>query len=65
MSLLYGPGLRLLEGLRLRVKDIDFSYAQLTIRDGKGQKDRVTVLPTSLTEPLKRQLRHVKGRGRA
>lgn len=59
-GLLYGSGLRLLEGLRLRVKDVDFGYAQLTIRDGKGQKDRVTVLPTSLIEPLKRQLRQVK-----
>ncbi len=55
-SLLYGSGLRLLEGLRLRVKDVDFGYAQLTVRDGKGQKDRVTMLPASVTEPLKRHL---------
>ena len=40
-SLLYGAGLRLMECLRLRVKDIDFSYHQLVVRDGKGQKDRV------------------------
>ena len=59
-SLLYGSGLRLLEGLRLRVKDVDFSYAQLTVRDGKGQKDRLTVLPAAVVEPLKRHLRKVK-----
>ena len=40
--LLYGSGLRLMECVRLRVKDIDFSYRQLTVRDGKGQKDRIT-----------------------
>ena len=55
-SLLYGSGLRLLEGLHLRVKDVDFGYAQLTVRDGKGQKDRVTILPASATEPLQRHL---------
>lgn len=55
--LLYGAGLRLLEALRLRVKDIDFALNQITVRDGKGQKDRVTMLPASakglLTEHLK------------
>ena len=56
-SLLYGSGLRLLEGLRLRVKDVDFGQQQIIIRDGKGQKDRVTVLPGTLAEPLKRHLR--------
>ncbi len=55
-SLLYGSGLRLLEGLRLRLKDVDFSHSQIIVRDGKGQKDRVTVLPTSVTEPFKRHL---------
>lgn len=59
-SLLYGSGLRLLEGLRLRVKDVEFSYSQIIVRDGKGQKDRVTVLPESLSEPLKRHLQKVK-----
>jgi integron integrase len=47
-SLLYGAGLRLLEGLRLRVKDLDLGLSQIVVRDGKGFKDRVTVLPTAL-----------------
>lgn len=55
-SLLYGSGLRLNEGLQLRVKDIDFEYRQVTVRDGKGEKDRVTMLPGSLVIPLKQQL---------
>lgn len=55
-SLLYGSGLRLMECLRLRVKDLDFGYQQIVVRDGKGQKDRVTMLPSALTEPLKRHL---------
>jgi integron integrase len=59
-GLLYGSGLRLMECLRLRVKDIDFSYAQITIRDGKGEKDRVTMLPARLKEPLTRHLLKVK-----
>ena len=59
-SLLYGSGLRLLEGLRLRVKDVEFTHSQIIVRDGKGQKDRVTVLPESLAKPLKRQLKKVK-----
>ena len=45
VSILYGSGLRLMECLRLRVKDIDFGYNQIVVRDGKGQKDRVTMLP--------------------
>ncbi|MBC7265180.1 MAG: integron integrase [Chloroflexi bacterium] len=49
-----------IEALRLRVKDIDFTYRQITVRDGKGEKDRVTVLPQSLVEPLKRQLAYAK-----
>jgi site-specific recombinase XerD len=44
-SLLYGTGMRLMECLRLRVKDVDFAYRQIVVRDGKGQKDRVTPLP--------------------
>jgi integron integrase len=59
-SLLYGTGLRLMECVRLRVKDVDFEYRQILVRDGKGQKDRVTMLPQSLAEPLKRQLEQVK-----
>jgi integron integrase len=51
--LLYGSGLRLLEALRLRIKDIDLSTRTLVVRDGKGFKDRVTVLPESLIAPLK------------
>lgn len=59
-SLLYGAGLRLMESLRLRVKDIEFSYAQIIVRDGKGQKDRVTMLPDPIRRPLDRHLRKVK-----
>lgn len=59
-SLLYGAGLRLLECLRLRVKDIDFGYSQITVRDGKGSKDRVTVLPNSLKETLQKHLQRVR-----
>ena len=55
-SLLYGAGLRLMECLRLRVKDVDFGQNHLMVRDGKGQKDRVTVLPEALREPLWRQV---------
>ncbi len=55
-SLLYGSGLRLMECVRLRVKDIDFSYQQITVRDGKGQKDRRTVLPEQLVLRLQQQL---------
>lgn len=61
-SLLYGSGLRLSEALRLRVKDLDLEGSQVAVRDGKGAKDRVTVLPSSLQGPLKDQLaktRHV------
>lgn len=59
-SLLYGSGLRLTECLRLRVKDLDFAYQQLTVRDGKGAHDRVTMLPRSLEAPLQRQLAKVR-----
>jgi integron integrase len=59
-SLLYGSGLRLSECLQLRVKDLDFEYQQITVRDGKGQKDRVTLLPKSTIEPLKLQLEKAK-----
>jgi len=59
-SLLYGAGLRLLECVRLRVKDVDFTYHQITVRDGKGAQDRVTMLPRALAEPLQRHLARVK-----
>ena len=59
-SLIYGSGLRLMECARLRVKDIDFAYAQLVVRDAKGQKDRVTMIPQSLVEPLRTQLTRVQ-----
>jgi integron integrase len=59
-ELLYGSGLRLLECLRLRVKDIDFGYGQITVRDGKGLRDRVTILPESLRRPLQLHLEQVK-----
>jgi integron integrase len=55
-SLLYGSGLRLLEALRLRVKDLDFDRGEIAVRDGKGGKDRVTMLPLSLAPPLREQL---------
>jgi integrase len=59
-ALTYGGGLRLLECLRLRVKDLDFDRAEVTIRDGKGQKDRVTMLPRTLIEPLRTHLSRVR-----
>ena len=59
-SLLYGSGLRLSECLRLRIKDLDFGYSQIVVRDGKGGKDRITILPTSLKDPLKNHLEKVK-----
>lgn len=59
-SLLYGAGLRLMECLRLRIKDIDFGYLQITVRDGKGQQDRLTILPRKLIIPLQQQMAFVK-----
>jgi integron integrase len=59
-GLLYGAGLRVAECLRLRVKDIDFGYREIIVRDGKGQKDRRTVLPQSMEAPLRHQLSRVK-----
>jgi integron integrase len=59
-SLLYGSGLRILECCTLRVKDLDFAYQQITVRDGKGGKDRVTVLPSSLAAPLADHLARVR-----
>ncbi|MEO8299211.1 MAG: integron integrase [Burkholderiales bacterium] len=59
-ALLYGTGMRLLEGLRLRVKDIEFERRELIVREGKGAKDRVTVLPDNLMLPLQDQLAGVR-----
>src|SRR5579885_1856000 len=59
-KLLYGSGLRLMECVRLRVKDIDFAQHQVIVRDGKGMEDRVTMLPASLVTPLKEHLQRVK-----
>ena len=59
-DLIYGSGLRLLEALRLRVKDVDFGYGRIIVRDGKGMKDRVTMLPQRLQRPLREHLAHVK-----
>jgi integron integrase len=59
-SLLYGAGLRLRECLKLRVKDVDFGYRQILVRDGKGGKDRVTMLPSSVVAPLTAHLERAK-----
>ena len=56
-SLLYGSGLRLMECLRLSVKDIDLGLNQIIVRDGKGARDRVTVLPDSVKAPMQRRSR--------
>jgi integron integrase len=58
--LMYGSGFRLMECLRLRVKDVDFNYNHIIVRDGKGNKDRITMLPKLLKEPLKFHLNKVK-----
>ncbi len=60
VSLICGTGMRLMECLRLRVKDVDFDYRQIIVRDGKGAKDRVTMLPQSLTAPLRQHLEKVR-----
>ena len=59
-SLMYGTGLRLMECLRLRVQDIDFTRKEILVRDGKGAKDRITMLPESLKGPLQDYLKRVK-----
>ena len=62
VGLLYGSGLRVLEALRLRVKDVDLDRRVLMVRDGKGAKDRVTVIPESLCDAFRRQLESVRER---
>jgi integron integrase len=59
-GLLYGSGLRLLECLRLRIKAVDFGQRHILVRDGKGQKDRVTLLPQTLEAPIRRQIERVR-----
>ena len=59
-QIMYGSGLRIMECLRLRIKDIDFANRQIVVRDGKGGNDRVTPLPNALIEALKRQMQTVK-----
>lgn len=59
-GLLYGSGLRLMECVRLRIKDVDFKYKHITIRNGKGNKDRVTLLPETLIESLKEMINRAK-----
>lgn len=58
--LLYGTGMRLLEALRLRVKDVEFARREIVVREGKGNKDRVTVLPENLMAPLQAQLQKAR-----
>lgn len=59
-SLLYGTGMRLMEGIRLRIKDVDFARNEITVRDGKGGKDRRTVLPASLVAPLQQEVERAR-----
>ena len=59
-GLLYGSGLRLMECVRLRIKDVDFGYTRITVRDGKGAKDRVTMLPVNMAASLQRHLAKIK-----
>ena len=60
LRLLYGTGMRVLEALRLRVKDVDFSRREIIVREGKGFRDRVTMLPATLEEELAFHLRRVR-----
>ena len=64
-SLLYGSGLRLMEALRLRVKDVNLEQRLIVVRDGKGLKDRITILPDTLLEPVRRQLEDVQEQHRS
>ena len=62
VQLLYGSGLRVNEAVRLRVKDVDFEQHQIIVRDGKGNQDRISMLPESILEPLKSHLRLINCR---
>ena len=57
VKLMYGSGLRISEALRLRIQDLDFEYHQISVRGGKGEKDRITMLPETLVIPLKKQIK--------
>jgi site-specific recombinase XerD len=59
-SLLYGTGMRLMEALRLRTKDVDLARSEIVVREGKGGKDRRTMLPRSLAEPLQREVERAR-----
>jgi integron integrase len=59
-QIMYGSGLRLMEVLRLRVKDLDFANRQIIVRDGKGENDRITMFPDVLLEPLRLHLQQVR-----
>jgi integron integrase len=59
-SLLYGSGLRLMEGLRLRIKDVDFERLEVTVREGKGRRDRLTLLPERIVRPLAAHIEWVR-----
>ncbi|MGB8984652.1 MAG: integron integrase [Anaerolineales bacterium] len=59
-QIMYGSGLRLMEVMRLRVKDLDFANRQMIVRDGKGENDRITMFPDVLLEPLRLHLKQVK-----
>jgi integron integrase len=59
-ALLYGTGLRIMEAMRLRVKDVEFARREILVRDGKGNKDRVTMLPVRLVAPLRDQIDHAR-----
>lgn len=63
VKLIYGSGFRLMECLRLRVKDVDFENNQIVVRDAKGMKDRMTVFPDTLKRSLKEHLERVKSDG--
>ena len=60
-QLLYGSGLRLMEALRMRIKDVDLEQRCITVHCGKGDKDRRTMLPASLVEPLQRHMQGLRG----
>src|SRR5712692_9308310 len=64
-GLLYGAGLRIMEAVRLRVKDVDFGRNEIIVRDGKGEQDRVTMLPGASQEPLETHLRGVRAQQEA